>query len=240
MEDSRRKPILKVQRLVSGYNRVKIVNNINMHIGYGEIVSIIGRNGVGKSTLTKTLIGICKTMQGSIEFDGRDVTDMKAYMRARLGMGYAPQGNRVYPGLSVEENLIVGMGVNIGEQNKSLDIAFTYFPRLFERRKQKAGSLSGGEQAMLTLGRALVGRPKLMLLDELSEGIQPNIIHLIGEIALKASKELNMSILISEQHIGIIQQISNRAYAIDKGTIVGELTREELQEYNRVQQYLVV
>lgn len=232
--------ILKVQGLVSGYNKSVIIRDVNLEIQRGEIVSIIGRNGVGKSTLIKTIIGVCKAMGGTIEFDGQDVTNSKPYIRARRGMGYAPQGNRVYPRLSVEENLIIGRRVNEQEKEKSLDIAYEYFPILKERRKQQAGSLSGGEQAMLTFGRALVGRPKLMLLDELSEGIQPNVVDKIGEIALLVSKELGLTILISEQHIGIIQQISHRAYAIDKGTVVGILSREELQDYGLVQKYLVV
>lgn len=232
--------ILKIQHLVSGYGKVVIVRDINLEIRRGEIVSIIGRNGVGKSTLMKTIIGVCKAFEGNIEFCGENVTKQPAFVRARSGMGYAPQGNRVYPRLTVEENLIIGQKINTDEKNKSLDIAYEYFPILEKRKKQQAGSLSGGEQAMLTFGRALVGRPKLMLLDELSEGIQPNVVMQIGEIALKAAKELGLTIMISEQHIGIIQQISDRAYAIDKGTVVGTLSREELQDYGLVQKYLVV
>lgn len=232
--------ILKIEHLVSGYNKVIIVRDINLEIGCGEIVSIIGRNGVGKSTLMKTIMGICKTLEGEISFQGEIITKKMPFIRARAGIGYAPQGNRVYPRLSVEENLIIGQKVNIAEKNKSLDIAYEYFPILEKRKRQQAGSLSGGEQAMLTFGRALVGRPKLMLLDELSEGIQPNVVYQIGEIALRAAKELGLTILISEQHIGIIQQISDRAYAIDKGTVVGTLSREELQDYTLVQKYLVV
>jgi len=157
-----------------------------------------------------------------------------------MGIGYAPQGHGVFPRLTVEENLKIGTTININEKEKDLNIEYEYFPRLKERKKQMAGTLSGGEQAMLSIGRALVGKPYLLLLDELSEGIQPNVIHQIGEIALKCARELQLTVLFNEQHMGLIQQIADRSYAMDKGVIVGNLTREELRDYDIVQKYLTV
>ncbi|MCD8083446.1 MAG: ABC transporter ATP-binding protein, partial [Clostridiales bacterium] len=209
--------MLRVEQLTSGYGEISIIRKISFKVQKGEIVSIIGRNGVGKSTLMKTLIGLNREKSGRIYFDNKDVTDLKAYERAQIGIGYVPQGHGVFPFLSVEENLRMGETINKNERNKSLEIAYEYFPRLNERRTQKAGTLSGGEQAMLSIARALVGRAKMILLDEPSEGIQPNLAQQIGEIILRCSREMGLTIMLSEQHMGLIQQVSQHCYAIDKG-----------------------
>lgn len=232
--------MLKVNQLGSGYGRISIIRDISFEIKQGEIVSVIGRNGVGKSTLMKTLIGLIDSKTGSIYFDGKDITKMSAHDRAQAGIGYVPQGHGVFPLLSVEENLKMGTQINKKETEKSLDIAYEYFPRLNERRTQKAGTLSGGEQAMLSIARALVGRPKLILLDEPSEGIQPNLAQQIGEIVHRCSKEMNITVLLCEQHMGLIQQASDRCYAIDKGIIVGTLEGDEIKDYDKLKRYLTV
>lgn len=232
--------MLKVEKLGSGYGRISIIRDISFEIKQGEIVSVIGRNGVGKSTLMKTLIGLIDSKAGSIHFNGKDITKMSAHERAQSGIGYVPQGHGVFPLLSVEENLRMGTMINRKETEKSLEIAYEYFPRLNERRTQKAGTLSGGEQAMLSIARALVGRPKLILLDEPSEGIQPNLAQQIGEIVHQCSKDMNITVLLCEQHMGLIQQASDRCYAIDKGIIVGTLEGEEIKDYNKLKKYLSV
>ena len=216
------------------------MRDISFEIGKGEIISIIGRNGVGKSTLIKTLIGLIRPKTGKVTYDGRDITRMKPYERARLGIGYVPQGHGVFPLLTVRENLKMGEMINTAGTDKSLEIAYEYFPRLHERREQKAGTLSGGEQAMLSIARTLIGRPKLMMLDEPSEGIQPNLAFQIGEIVKKCSEDMDISVIISEQHIGLIQTCAQKCYAVDKGIIVGELNGEEIQDYNCIKRYLTV
>ena len=147
----------------------------------------------------------------------------------------------VFPTLTVEENLQMGESINpIKGKKPDYDLIYEYFPRLAERKEQLAGTMSGGEQAMLSIGRVLTGNSKLMLLDEPSEGVQPNIVTAIGDIIIRINKELNLTVLIVEQHIGLIQQVSQRGYAMDKGTIIDSMTGKELQDYDRIKLYLSV
>lgn len=232
--------MLKAENITSGYNKVMIVNDINIQIEKGEMVSIIGRNGVGKSTLMKTLIGLNSAEKGTIYLDGKDITRTKAYSRAQLGMGFAPQGHGIFPYLTVEENLIMGKGINRQKSADHFDIVYSYFPILKERKKQKAGTMSGGEQAMLSIGRVLMGSPNIILLDEPSEGVQPNIVSQMGEILLKITKVLNMTVLIVEQHMGLIQQVSDRGYVMDKGSIVAEITKTEISNSAEIRKHLTI
>lgn len=233
--------IIKTENIVSGYGKSMIIHNVSFEINEGELVSIIGRNGIGKSTLMKTLIGLNKVEGGSITFLGENVTTMKPYERAKKGIAYVPQGHMVFPKLTVEENLTLGENIHpIKNKKPDYDLVYEYFPRLAERKKQMAGTMSGGEQAMLSIGRVLTGNPKLMLLDEPSEGVQPNIVQLIGDIMLRINKEIGLTVLLVEQHIGLIQQISERCYAMDKGEIAEEMDREHLLEYDNIKKYLSV
>jgi branched-chain amino acid transport system ATP-binding protein len=232
--------MLDIKNIIAGYGEIMILRDISFFVKKGEIVSVIGRNGVGKSTLMKTIIGSIRCTSGAINFEEKEITKTKPYERAQIGMGYVPQGHGVFPLLSVEENLKMGAGINKGEKDKRLDIAYTYFPRLDERRGQKAGTLSGGEQAMLSIARALVGRPKLMLLDEPSEGIQPNLVQQIGEIVQRCAGDMGITVILCEQHMGLIQQVAERCYAIDKGIVVGELQKDEIKDYSKLKKYLTV
>lgn len=233
--------MLKTEQLVSGYEKVMILHGVDIEIHEGEIVSVIGRNGVGKSTLMKTLIGLIKVNEGKIEYLNQDITKKKSYERAWKGIGYVPQGHMVFPRLTVEENLMMGENINpIKGRKPNYDLIYEYFPRLKERRTQMAGTMSGGEQAMLSIGRVLTGNLKVMLLDEPSEGVQPNIVEQIGEIILRINKELGITVLLVEQHIGLIQHVSQRCYAMDKGVIQNSLTREEILNYDEIKKYLSV
>lgn len=232
--------MLKVENLCSGYGTIMILRDVSFELNQGEIVAIIGRNGVGKSTLIKSLIGLIRPKSGRVIYGDHEITRMKPYERARLGIGYVPQGHGVFPLLTVRENLKMGETINGTGTDKSLEIAYEYFPRLFERREQKAGTLSGGEQAMLSIARTLIGRPKLMMLDEPSEGIQPNLAFQIGEIVKKSSQDMGLSVIISEQHIGLIQTCAQKCYALDKGIVIGELNGDEIQDYNCIKRYLTV
>lgn len=233
--------LIKVENLVSGYEKVMILHGLDLCVNKGEIVSVIGRNGVGKSTLMKTLIGLLRVNEGSIFYDGEDITKRKAYERAWRGLGYVPQGHMVFPRLTVEENLMMGENIHKTKGKKTdYDLIYEYFPRLKERRTQLAGTMSGGEQAMLSIGRVLAGNLNVMLLDEPSEGVQPNIVEQIGEIILRINKELGISVLLVEQHIGLIQQVSQRCYAMDKGMVQTTLTREQVLNYEEVKQHLSV
>lgn len=232
--------MLKTENIVAGYEKVMIINDANINIKKGETVSIIGRNGVGKSTFMKTIIGLNKVKSGKIIFDDEDITKTKSYDRAVKGIGYVPQGHGVFPDLTVEENLKMGTMINTKNKKYNFDMVYEYFPRLAERKKQSAGTMSGGEQAMLSIGRVLVGNPKILLLDEPSEGVQPNIVQQIGDIIKKICRELNLTTLLVEQHMGLIQQVSERSYVLDKGCIVAQLTKEQIKDKNEIKKYLTV
>ena len=232
--------MLELKNVASGYGTIQVLRGISMEIKEGELVAVIGRNGVGKTTLMKTIMGVVRTMDGSILFNGKDYTKLRPHTRANDGIGYVEQGHGIFPDLTVEENLKMGLKINTAVKDKSLDIAYEYFPILFERKRQKGGTLSGGQQAMLSIARVLVGQPKLMILDEPSEGIQPNVVHQIGEIIIKCNQELGLTTLMVEQHLRLIQQTAQRAYAIDKGIVVGQLTREDLMDNAVVNSYLTV
>lgn len=228
--------MLKVQDFTTGYNNITIVRNVSIEIEKGKIISIIGRNGVGKSTLMKGIMGLLPSMSGSVHFNGQNITNLNTHQRANIGMGYVPQGHGVFPTLTVEENLRMGEAINLKAKNNEYETIYNFFPIIKERLDQKAGTLSGGERAQLSIGRALIGNPDLLILDEPSEGIQPNIILSIGEIIKEINDELGVTVLLVEQHIGLIKSLANISYAMDNGSIVGEhktaeLTSETIQKY---------
>lgn len=232
--------MLKVEGLESGYGKVKIIRGIDMHVKNGEIISIIGRNGVGKTTFMKTVMGLIRPMQGSIWYKNKDFTKQLVHTRASAGIGYVEQGHGIFPDLTVEENMLMGLNIHNRKKNGKLDVGYEYFPKMKERRDQKAGTLSGGEQAMLSIARVLVGEPDIIILDEPSEGVQPNIVSQIGDICLELNERLGITVLLVEQHLRLIQQISQRCLAMDKGRIVGELTREQLTDNKIITSYLTV
>ena len=233
--------MLKTTGLISGYGKVPILHGVDFNINEGEIVSIIGRNGVGKSTFMKTVIGLNSVMKGDIEYSGSVINKKKPYERAWLGMGYVPQGHMVFPNLTVHENLEMGEQISKqGHSEKNYDFVYDFFPILRERKNQKAGTMSGGQQAMLSIARVLTGNPKIILLDEPTEGVQPNIVDAIGDIILKINEELGTTILLVEQHLGLIQSVTQRGYAMDKGVIVEGLTREQIEDYDYIKKFLAI
>ena len=233
--------MLKISNLESGYGKVKIIDGVDVNIEKGEIVAVIGRNGVGKSTFIKTVIGILQVKNGNIEYENNgDISSWPAYKRARNGIGYVPQGHGIFPQLTVEENLKIGSLVNEKNKEENYERVYDYFPRIKERRRQIAGTMSGGEQAMLSIGRVLVNTPKIILLDEPSEGVQPNIVDQMGDIVLHIREDLGLTVLIVEQHLGLIQQVSDRGYVMDKGRIVTPLTKKEINNEEEVTKYLSV
>jgi branched-chain amino acid transport system ATP-binding protein len=232
------KGMIAASGLVSGYGKVEIVRGVDIRIEKGQIVSLIGRNGVGKSTFMKTIMGSIRPMSGTIYINGIDFTSQPAYLRPIAGVGFVEQGHGIFPLLTVEENLRVGLTTKKAQRHGNLSIAYDYFPVLGERRFQNAGSLSGGERAMVSIARMLVGKPEIILLDEPSEGVQPNVVHQIGEIIMRSSKEMHLTILMVEQNVKLIQQVSERCYVMDKGRITGMLLREELVNDEIVQAFL--
>jgi branched-chain amino acid transport system ATP-binding protein len=232
--------VLDVKGLCAGYDRTPVLRGIDMTIRKGEIVSLIGRNGVGKTTTLRCLIGLLRATAGQILFQGRPITDLPPDDRARLGIGYIPQGRQVFPRMTVEENLWVSRLVGRGKDRELIEFVYTHFPILKERRRQMAGTLSGGQQQQLSIGRALVGNPELMLLDEPSEGIQPSIVQMICEVLTSIRDQLGATILFVEQNLDTIMAISERCYVADKGSIIAEIGREKLQTRDAVRRHLLI
>jgi urea transport system ATP-binding protein len=224
--------ILEVSELWAGYGATPILQGVSMSISRGEIVGVIGRNGVGKSTLMRCLIGLLETWRGTITFMDQDVTQLQADARARAGFGYIPQGRDVFPQMSVEENLQVGELIGGPKAKKLPELVYEYFPRLKERRRQIAGTMSGGEQQQLAIGRALIGNPTLMILDEPSEGVQPSIVQHICEALKSFRTELGTTIVFVEQNLDTIMAIAQRCYIMEKGKITRSLTGEDVNVEN--------
>ncbi|EKT62017.1 ABC transporter ATP-binding protein [Providencia burhodogranariea] len=235
--------MLKVQLLKSGYNGGQVLNGITFELQLGEILGIIGRNGVGKTTLMRSLIGIIKVQQGSIVLADTNVTDLTPQQRAHLGIGYVPQGREIFGGLTVAENLQVSMQLIRKKPQFAYELqerVLNYFPSLRQRLKQKAGTMSGGEQQQLAIARALVGSPKVLLLDEPSEGVQPSIITTITDTLQRISVDLQVAIILVEQNISMIQRATQRCLVMDKGIIIKELDKIELNNNALIHRYLAI
>ncbi len=215
--------VLEVTGLRSSYGATPILTGVDLSIGKGEIVALIGRNGVGKTTTMRCLIGLLRASGGTIRYRGQDVTRLSADERARLGIGYIPQGREVFPRMTVEENLQVGELIGNGRGKPRSDLVFQYFPILRDRRKQMAGTLSGGQQQQLAIGRVLIGGPALILLDEPSEGVQPSIVQLICRVLRAIRDDLGTTILFVEQNLDTILTMAERGYVMEKGHVIARL-----------------
>ncbi len=232
--------LLNVVNATSGYGRVRIVNGVSFGVDTGEILAIIGRNGVGKTTLMKTLIGGIQLMDGRIEFGGHDVAKLGSAQRARLGIGFVPQGRGIFSRMSVADNLILGKAIGRGQRQPNFERVYRFFPILRERLQQRAGSMSGGQQQQLAIGRILVGNPRLILLDEPSEGIQPNIVQRIAEIIRRLRDEQGLTVIIVEQNLTLIQAVADRCIVMDKGTVVAQVGRDEIADPSVAKRYLAI
>ena len=236
----RKEVMLSTLGLRAGYGGKPVLQGLDIEVRQGEIVAVIGRNGVGKSTLMKSLIGLVPAMEGSIVFGDKPVEHLSAFKRARLGIGYVPQGRDVFPRLTVGENIAVG-GMRAGRVSEAdRERVLGYFPILRERWAQRAGTMSGGQQQQLAIGRVLVANPQLILLDEPSEGIQPNIVQDIARIMVQLNVDTGVTVVLVEQNIDMIRAMAQRCYVMDKGRVVAELTREDLADGEAMRRHLAV
>jgi branched-chain amino acid transport system ATP-binding protein len=230
-------PMLEVNNLCVSYGAIDAVKDVSFHLDEGEIVALIGSNGAGKSTILRTISGLEKAKSGSIRYRGNDLTAKAAHNIVRLGIAHVPEGRRVFAGLSVRENLVLGANIvaDTKQMHHGLEEVFDVFPRLKEREKQLAGTLSGGEQQMLAVGRALMTRGKLMLMDEPSMGLAPIIVEDIFRVIRKIN-EAGTSILLIEQNAFMALNTANRAYVLETGSITIENDAKTLLTDDRVRE----
>jgi len=222
---------LEIKDLQVFYGKIEAIKGISFHVDQGEIVTLIGANGAGKTTTLKTISGLRPVTGGQILFDGQDISKIQAHVRTAMGISMAPEGRGIFPGMTVLENLEIGKYFRKDRKNEMAeDLAEVYelFPRLKERASQAGGTLSGGEQQMLAIGRALMSRPKVLLLDEPSMGLAPMMIQNIFNIITRINKELGTTILLVEQNAQQALQRANRAYVLETGKIVKEAVAKDL------------
>lgn len=221
--------MLKIKDLCAGYGRVQVLNNISLNIRQGEIISILGANGAGKSTLVKTISGLVRPISGQILFIDRDITRLAPHQIVSTGITQAPEGRKIFSEMSVLENLLVGAThpAAKAQREQTLQEVMQIFPRLKERTTQKAGSLSGGEQQMLAIGRALMAKPELLLLDEPSWGLAPRLVSELFDV-VKVLNRKGLTVVLIEQNINYALKISDYGFVLENGRLVLEGTGREL------------
>jgi branched-chain amino acid transport system ATP-binding protein len=219
--------LLEVEGLEVSYGKIAALKGLSLTVDEGEIVTLVGANGAGKTTTLQTLSGLRRVGAGSVRFDGLDITQLAGHKRVGLGLCQAPEGRGVFPGMTVLENLSMGAYSRGKPDPDDLDRVFTLFPRLEERKKQAGGTMSGGEQQMLAIGRALMARPRLLLLDEPSMGLAPQYIQLIFRI-IREINEQGTTILLVEQNASQALSVADRAYVLETGKIVKSGTGKDL------------
>lgn len=230
--------MLNVQGLRTGYGRIPILNGVSFAVNEGEFIGILGHNGMGKTTLLKALMGFLPATGGHVRLDRDDVTTAKPYRRARLGLGYVPQGREIFPGLTVHDNLRMGCTKQAGSEQDTIADVLEEFPRLKPLLDRPGGALSGGEQQLLAIARCLCGKPRLVLLDEPTEGIQPSIIDEIVEILQQLRDKSGLTMILVEQNLDFIAALSNRILIIQKGAITREVQPSDLGDASLVGEFI--
>ena len=231
--------MLNVQDLSFSYGEVQVLRGLNVHVPAETIVSVMGRNGVGKTTLMNTIVGLLKPSNGSIRIGDRELVNVSTHRRIRAGLAYVPQGRMIFPKLTVEENLRVGLSARDDGKKQIPEEIYELFPILKEMGKRMGGDLSGGQQQQLAIGRALVTDPKVLILDEPTEGIQPNIIQQIGSVLRRLVETQRMTILIVEQYLDFVREFCQQFYIMNRGEIVAHGETDSLSQ-GMIQEYLSV
>jgi branched-chain amino acid transport system ATP-binding protein len=231
--------MLDVQGLRTGYGRIPILNGVGFAVEAGEFIGILGHNGMGKTTLLRALMGFLPATSGHVQFAGRDVTALEPYRRARLGLAYVPQGRDIFPGLSVYDNLRMGCTKEPSRgESETIAAVLEDFPRLKTLLDRSGGALSGGEQQLLAIARCLCGRPRLVLLDEPTEGIQPSIIDEIVETLLRLKDNSGLTMILVEQNLDFIAALSQRILVIQKGRITQEVKPDDLHQASLMGEFI--
>jgi branched-chain amino acid transport system ATP-binding protein len=231
--------MLKVDDLTTYYGSSRTLFDVSLHVHAGEVVSLLGRNGAGKSTTMASIVGMTRARRGSVELAGTRLDGLPPFKRVRAGLGYVPQSGRVFAGLSVRENLEIVRGRRLNGDGWSVGRAFQVFPSLAELRERDAGRLSGGERQMLAVARALMGNPSIVLLDEPSEGLAPVMVQSLAQL-IRTLRDYGVGVLLAEQNHRFALALADRAYIIEKGTIRHEGLPSELVDSPKLQQHLGV
>lgn len=230
--------MLEITGLRAGYGRIPILHGIDLRVAKGETVGILGHNGMGKTTLIKAIMGIIRPTEGKVEFLGEDLTETPPFERARRGIGHVPQGRDIFPGISVLENLRMGASTKGRREREIVDGMLEDFPRLKPLLDRLGGDLSGGEQQILAIARCLCGEPRLVLLDEPSEGIQPSIIDLITDTFHRLCEHRRLGLILVEQNLDFIAALCKRVFVIQRGRIVREVPASRLADAGLVGEFV--
>ncbi|MEW8625301.1 MAG: urea ABC transporter ATP-binding subunit UrtE [Candidatus Thiodiazotropha sp.] len=231
--------MLKIEKLNQYYGESHTLWDLDLDVPKGQCTCLMGRNGVGKTTLLQCIMGLLPIASGDINFSGDSISKLIPERRAPMGIGYVPQGRQIFPMLTVEENLRIGLPVRKKERNKIPDFIFELFPVLQEMLDRKGGDLSGGQQQQLAIGRALVIDPQLLILDEPTEGIQPNIVQEIGDIIIRLNQEIGLTVLLVEQKLPFARKVADRFCILDRGRHVAAGEMGQLND-DLIRQYLTV
>lgn len=231
--------MLKLAGINQFYGQSHTLWDLDIEIAQGECLCLMGRNGVGKTTLLNVLMGQLPVKSGQIEFDGQDISKFSVERRAEIGIGYVPQGRQIFPLLTVEENLKIGLPARRDNKRQIPDQVYELFPVLKEMKQRRGGDLSGGQQQQLAIGRALVLDPKLLILDEPTEGIQPNIVSEIGDIIRKLNRDIGLTVLLVEQKLPFARKVGDRFCLLDRGRRVADGLMTDLNE-GLIKEYLTV
>jgi len=231
--------VIQIEKLNQFYGESHTLWDIDMDLGEGDCLCLMGRNGVGKTTLLKALMGAVPSASGTVKFGGKSLLDRPQFERARVGIGFVPQGREIFGQLTVEENLLVGLAGKRSKNSGIPDRIFKLFPVLKEMLHRRGGDLSGGQQQQLAIGRALMNEPKLLILDEPTEGIQPNIVRQIGDILMQLNEEEGLAILLVEQKLPFARRVGKQFFILDRGRSVAQGEMKDLTD-EIVDRYLVV
>jgi ABC-type branched-subunit amino acid transport system ATPase component len=232
--------ILEMDDVTAGYGPITVLRRISMGVARGEILGVLGRNGMGKTTLIRCLSGLIRSKTGRIVFNASDITTAPAHERARLGMTTVVQGRGMFSKLTVRESLEMGRIASGRARRSRVDEVLDYFPRLKERLNQRAGTLSGGEQQMLAIGRGLMTDPELMLLDEPSDGIMPVLVNQIADILVAINRSEQMTLVVVEQNVPMLFRMTDRFIILEKGQIVAAGSREQIAASEVMKEYLAI
>ena len=232
--------MLSVKNVFAGYDNITVLNDITFDLSKNDILGVLGRNGMGKSTLIRLLSGLIKPSDGTIELAGENITNYPPHVRAQKRITTIVQGRGIFPKLSVHENLLMGVICQKRRPNTNFEEVFSYFPVLSDRTHQTAGTLSGGEQQMLAIGRAIMSEPEIMLLDEPSDGIMPTLVEEITSTLKKINKSKNISMIIVEQNVPMVFSLTDNCIILEKGRIVISGKKSEVENSQIMKQYLAI